>query len=118
MLDHPRSPTGELACVHCGTTEDKTPMMRRGPAGPRTLCNACGLMWSNKGVMRDMGNKSMQHREVNLQEATAIVSASPATLLDWPRFGLSTYVPFVLFTGWPMITLRGWGAEDEDVARF
>ncbi|KAF8377397.1 hypothetical protein HHK36_030774 [Tetracentron sinense] len=23
-------------------------MMRRGPAGPRTLCNACGLMWANK----------------------------------------------------------------------
>lgn len=22
--------------------------MRRGPAGPRTLCNACGLMWANK----------------------------------------------------------------------
>mmetsp|Transcript_3413 Transcript_3413/g.12309 ORF Transcript_3413/g.12309 Transcript_3413/m.12309 type:complete len:302 (-) Transcript_3413:151-1056(-) len=68
----PSDPRRELACVHCGTTEDKTPMMRRGPAGPRTLCNACGLMWSNKGVMRDMGNKSMQHREVNLQEATAI----------------------------------------------
>lgn len=23
-------------------------MMRRGPDGPRTLCNACGLFWSNK----------------------------------------------------------------------
>ncbi|GKU97903.1 hypothetical protein SLEP1_g10980 [Rubroshorea leprosula] len=23
-------------------------MMRRGPAGPRTLCNACGLTWANK----------------------------------------------------------------------
>lgn len=23
-------------------------MMRRGPAGPRTLCNACGLKWANK----------------------------------------------------------------------
>lgn len=22
--------------------------MRRGPDGPRTLCNACGLMWANK----------------------------------------------------------------------
>ena len=22
--------------------------MRRGPAGPRSLCNACGLMWANK----------------------------------------------------------------------
>jgi transcription elongation factor Elf1 len=35
-------------CVHCGIGEKSTPMMRRGPSGPRTLCNACGLMWANK----------------------------------------------------------------------
>ncbi|KAL6312479.1 hypothetical protein AAG906_021695 [Vitis piasezkii] len=29
-------------------------MMRRGPEGPRTLCNACGLMWANKGTLRDL----------------------------------------------------------------
>jgi hypothetical protein len=27
-------------------------MMRRGPEGPRTLCNACGLMWANKVNIR------------------------------------------------------------------
>ncbi|XP_031392679.1 GATA transcription factor 19-like isoform X5 [Punica granatum] len=35
-------------CQHCGVSENATPAMRRGPAGPRTLCNACGLMWANK----------------------------------------------------------------------
>lgn len=35
-------------CHHCGVGENNTPAMRRGPAGPRTLCNACGLMWANK----------------------------------------------------------------------
>ena len=35
-------------CQHCGVSENSTPAMRRGPAGPRTLCNACGLMWANK----------------------------------------------------------------------
>ncbi|XP_024395444.1 GATA transcription factor 28 isoform X2 [Physcomitrium patens] len=44
----------EVSCVHCGIGERSTPMMRRGPAGPRTLCNACGLMWANKGVLRDL----------------------------------------------------------------
>ncbi|CAH8306201.1 unnamed protein product [Eruca vesicaria subsp. sativa] len=34
--------------------EKSTPMMQRGPEGPRTLCNACGLMWENKGVLRDL----------------------------------------------------------------
>ncbi|XP_074312809.1 GATA transcription factor 28-like [Silene latifolia] len=41
-------------CQHCGTSEKSTPAMRRGPAGPRTLCNACGLMWANKGTLRDL----------------------------------------------------------------
>lgn len=36
------------SCRHCGINEKCTPMMRRGPDGPRTLCNACGLMWANK----------------------------------------------------------------------
>ncbi|BAF20382.2 Os06g0698900, partial [Oryza sativa Japonica Group] len=35
-------------CHHCGINAKATPMMRRGPDGPRTLCNACGLMWANK----------------------------------------------------------------------
>ncbi|KAL4319866.1 hypothetical protein GQ457_18G015400 [Hibiscus cannabinus] len=43
-----------LLCSHCGISSKKTPMMRRGPAGPRTLCNACGLKWANKGVLRDL----------------------------------------------------------------
>lgn len=33
-------------CLHCGTSE--TPEWRRGPAGPRTLCNACGLQFAKK----------------------------------------------------------------------
>ncbi|KAI8977673.1 hypothetical protein BDF20DRAFT_988578 [Mycotypha africana] len=30
-------------CHSCNSTE--TPEWRRGPLGPRTLCNACGLIW-------------------------------------------------------------------------
>ncbi|XP_062176386.1 GATA transcription factor 19-like isoform X4 [Alnus glutinosa] len=41
-------------CQHCGISENSTPAMRRGPAGPRSLCNACGLMWANKGTLRDL----------------------------------------------------------------
>ncbi|XP_057802897.1 GATA transcription factor 24-like isoform X7 [Salvia miltiorrhiza] len=42
-------------CQHCGICETSTPAMRRGPKGPRTLCNACGLMWANKGNLKDLG---------------------------------------------------------------
>ncbi|WOL18302.1 GATA transcription factor 20 [Canna indica] len=41
-------------CHHCGISAKSTPMMRRGPDGPRTLCNACGLVWANKGTMREL----------------------------------------------------------------
>uniref|UniRef100_J3L9K5 Tify domain-containing protein n=1 Tax=Oryza brachyantha TaxID=4533 RepID=J3L9K5_ORYBR len=47
-------PPSAAECHHCGITAASTPMMRRGPDGPRTLCNACGLMWANKGTMRDV----------------------------------------------------------------
>lgn len=47
-------PQQEICCRHCGISEKSTPMMRRGPEGPRTLCNACGLMWANKGTLRDL----------------------------------------------------------------
>ncbi|KAL5714347.1 hypothetical protein ACHQM5_016324 [Ranunculus cassubicifolius] len=50
----PRAETPLRKCQHCGTSENSTPAMRRGPAGPRTLCNACGLMWANKGTLRDL----------------------------------------------------------------
>ncbi|KDQ06860.1 hypothetical protein BOTBODRAFT_70746 [Botryobasidium botryosum FD-172 SS1] len=35
---------GEQKCRSCNTTA--TPEWRRGPLGPRTLCNACGLVWA------------------------------------------------------------------------
>ncbi|XWS63081.1 hypothetical protein CRYUN_Cryun06bG0066200 [Craigia yunnanensis] len=48
----------ETLCTHCGINSKSTPMMRRGPAGLRTLCNACGLKWANKGVLRDLSKVS------------------------------------------------------------
>ncbi|KAL6603553.1 hypothetical protein ACP70R_043914 [Stipagrostis hirtigluma subsp. patula] len=47
-------PPSAAECHHCGISASATPMMRRGPDGPRTLCNACGLMWANKGMLRDL----------------------------------------------------------------
>ncbi|GFY85910.1 similar to ZIM-LIKE 2 [Actinidia rufa] len=50
----PHPETVVRRCQHCGVSETSTPAMRRGPAGPRTLCNACGLMWANKEMPIDM----------------------------------------------------------------
>ncbi|KAL6654059.1 hypothetical protein ACP70R_007524 [Stipagrostis hirtigluma subsp. patula] len=44
---HFQGETTELAfCDNCGESSEVTPMMRRGPNGYRTFCNACGLMWA------------------------------------------------------------------------
>ncbi|XP_039116851.1 GATA transcription factor 19-like [Dioscorea cayenensis subsp. rotundata] len=45
-------------CQHCGISKDSTPMMRRGPSGPKSLCNACGLTWANKGTLRNLRQSS------------------------------------------------------------
>ncbi|KAJ0966483.1 hypothetical protein J5N97_023400 [Dioscorea zingiberensis] len=45
-------------CQHCGISKDSTPMMRRGPGGPKSLCNACGLTWANKGTLRNLQQTS------------------------------------------------------------
>ncbi|KAK1367008.1 GATA transcription factor 24 [Heracleum sosnowskyi] len=48
----------ETLCKHCGASSRCTPMMRKGPDGPRTLCNACGLYWAQKGTLRIIPKKS------------------------------------------------------------
>lgn len=36
----------EKRCYDCGTTN--TPLWRLGPAGPKTMCNACGIKWKRR----------------------------------------------------------------------
>ncbi|KAK9282214.1 hypothetical protein L1049_005127 [Liquidambar formosana] len=50
-VDMNRTPTSEVdelkkTCTDCYTT--RTPLWRGGPAGPRTLCNACGIRHRKK----------------------------------------------------------------------
>ncbi|KAG9157404.1 hypothetical protein Leryth_010248 [Lithospermum erythrorhizon] len=69
----------ETMCGHCGISSKSTPMMRRGPDGPRTLCNACGLKWANKGVLRDL-SKVSANGILAIEQACA-ASKSPLEIL-------------------------------------
>lgn len=40
----------EYVCSDCGTLD--SPEWRKGPKGPKTLCNACGLRWAKKEKKR------------------------------------------------------------------
>ncbi|KAL0137603.1 putative white collar 2 protein [Mucor lusitanicus] len=44
----------EYVCSDCGTTS--SPEWRKGPHGPKTLCNACGLRWAKKNKKRDLND--------------------------------------------------------------
>jgi len=66
----------ESICTHCGTTSKSTPMMRRGPDGPKTLCNACGLFWANKGTMRDLSKKTNDNALIPAEQSEGVAYSS------------------------------------------
>ncbi|SJX62884.1 related to zinc finger protein white collar 2 (wc-2) [Sporisorium reilianum f. sp. reilianum] len=42
----PKQDDGDHVCTDCGRVD--SPEWRKGPLGPKTLCNACGLRWAKK----------------------------------------------------------------------
>ncbi|CAM1504482.1 Fc.00g020730.m01.CDS01 [Cosmosporella sp. VM-42] len=44
----------EYVCTDCGTLD--SPEWRKGPSGPKTLCNACGLRWAKKEKKKHNAN--------------------------------------------------------------
>ncbi|KAJ6421760.1 hypothetical protein OIU84_029032 [Salix udensis] len=49
------------ACTDCKTT--KTPLWRGGPAGPKSLCNACGIRYRKKRTMMRLEKGPEKKRE-------------------------------------------------------
>lgn len=47
--------TEQYVCMTCGRTD--SPEWRKGPQGPKTLCNACGLRWAKE--VRNKGDDSL-----------------------------------------------------------
>ncbi|CAI7923560.1 unnamed protein product [Closterium sp. NIES-53] len=75
---------GVRRCVHCKST--KTPQWRMGPAGPKTLCNACGVRFK-KGKLcpeyrpanspeYEESKHSNQHRKILAMRNNMTVAAS------------------------------------------
>ncbi|KAF9117110.1 hypothetical protein BGX27_003572 [Mortierella sp. AM989] len=47
-------PSNSAQQKHCGYCDcTTTPMWRRGPNGPSTLCNACGVKWKHGKILQD-----------------------------------------------------------------
>ncbi|KAG4396611.1 hypothetical protein AAZX31_19G215900 [Glycine max] len=64
-------------CADCKTT--KTPLWRGGPAGPKTLCNACGIRYRKrracwrKGELKKQKQKQKQRWKMLGEEEQAAV---------------------------------------------
>ncbi|KAL5700981.1 hypothetical protein ACHQM5_026368 [Ranunculus cassubicifolius] len=55
------SQDSKKTCVDCGTA--KTPLWRGGPAGPKSLCNACGIKYRKKRRALMAMNKAGSQQE-------------------------------------------------------
>ncbi|OBZ84254.1 Biofilm regulator 1 [Choanephora cucurbitarum] len=81
-------------CHSCNSTE--TPEWRRGPLGPRTLCNACGIIW--RKLVKKQENSTFysdNEEEISLYDihpsedgyestmASSFVPVSNSTLSDY-----------------------------------
>ncbi|XAR52673.1 hypothetical protein NMG60_11020857 [Bertholletia excelsa] len=48
-------------CVDCKTT--KTPLWRGGPAGPKSLCNACGIRYRKRNALVGLSKGSSEKKK-------------------------------------------------------
>jgi len=66
-----------LFCHFCGRKE--TPEWRKGPAGPATLCNACGLQWAKKVRAQRNSNSSRSSATTSVQDTQESVASASET---------------------------------------
>ncbi|CAL5341115.1 unnamed protein product [Camellia sinensis] len=64
-------------CADCKTT--KTPLWRGGPAGPKSLCNACGIRYRKKRSAMGGLNKAPEKRKERSSTSSAAATAAAAT---------------------------------------
>lgn len=81
-------------CADCGTT--KTPLWRGGPAGPKSLCNACGIRSRKKrrallGLNKD--DKKPKKATTSSGAATTATAAATVTTTTTTAAAITTTSP-------------------------
>ncbi|XP_059652343.1 GATA transcription factor 16-like [Cornus florida] len=67
-------------CGDCKTT--KTPLWRSGPAGPKSLCNACGIKYRKKrnaGLGVTKGSEKRKEKPTTTATATTTTTSAKAS---------------------------------------
>ncbi|KAJ3180111.1 blue light receptor [Irineochytrium annulatum] len=83
-------PKEELFCRRCGTTT--SPEWRKGPEGPKTLCNACGLAHSKK-QRKDLTTTQGAAAATVSAAASFPTPSSASSATSLPSFPTSTSIP-------------------------
>ncbi|KAF9187261.1 hypothetical protein BGZ51_001458 [Haplosporangium sp. Z 767] len=73
----PTTASGQKRCTYCDCTT--TPMWRRGPNGPRTLCNACGVKWSQGKIFVDSERSASPSNSVSTPTSASISTPASAS---------------------------------------
>ncbi|KAF9122649.1 hypothetical protein BGW39_009609 [Mortierella sp. 14UC] len=73
----------QLRCTSCNIV--KTPEWRKGPLGPRTLCNACGLIWGKLSRSKAALAKSKQESSAKAEPEKSGTDAQPGTGGETPK---------------------------------
>ncbi|CAG8454110.1 14633_t:CDS:10 [Ambispora leptoticha] len=69
----------EWTCFNCGCLSSQTPLLRKGPGGEKTLCNACGLYFQKNNTLRRMtASGDMQMSTSTSQEGSPTRASSLA----------------------------------------
>ncbi|KAG0081632.1 hypothetical protein BGZ92_000172 [Podila epicladia] len=71
-------------CGYCGCTT--TPMWRRGPEGPSTLCNACGVKWKHGKILKDSPDTSSS-------ASSTATKSTPSSSSNTPPKGIPKPLP-------------------------
>lgn len=70
----------EYVCTDCGTLD--SPEWRKGPNGPKTLCNACGLRWAKKEKKKHQhagGSSSMPNATATMHTPGLLMQSSTSS---------------------------------------
>eukprot|EP00127_Corallochytrium_limacisporum_P000917 Clim_evm1s33 gene=Clim_evmTU1s33 len=75
-------PNQDKACSECHTTQ--SPEWRRGPLGPKTMCNACGLRYAKKVKQIQMQQQKQQEAQQAQQQQQQQPQGQNATAASKP----------------------------------
>ncbi|GAB5586646.1 hypothetical protein Unana1_01546 [Umbelopsis nana] len=75
-----RAGTEKLQCHSCKSTE--TPEWRKGPMGPRTLCNACGLIWAKLARKKNQSSDRFKLSKDSAPSCKLEYDSTPVAITD------------------------------------